>query len=161
MINRSFPMKRIAVALIAAGVLTGTAASAYQPADEPAVPTVTVPASAPSASKPGATSTAVALPDFSGIVQRYGAAVVNVSVVGTTKAIVEDQGGAQIDPNDPRLNDPFFQFFRRFGGPGGPIPVPRDVPVRGEGSGFIIDPNGIILTNAHVVRDANEVTVKL
>jgi serine protease Do len=35
------------------------------------------------------------------------------------------------------------------------------MPVHGLGSGFIIDPNGIIMTNAHVVKDATEVTVKL
>jgi serine protease Do len=37
----------------------------------------------------------------------------------------------------------------------------REVPVRAQGSGFIVDPSGIIITNAHVVKDAKEVTVKL
>ncbi len=166
--NRSFAPKRIVVALLAAGVLTGTAASAYEAGQgaAPAVPTVTVPATAPSATTSSSSAVPLALPDFSAIVSRYGAAVVNVSVVGTTRAAVESPDGsagpgAPVDPSDPRLNDPFYQFFRRFEGPNGPIPVPREMPIRGEGSGFIVDPNGIILTNAHVVRDANEVTVKL
>jgi serine protease Do len=52
-------------------------------------------------------------------------------------------------------DDPFSQFFRGF-------PMPRgDTPMRGEGSGFIVSPDGVILTNAHVVADADKVTVKL
>ncbi|HZF26840.1 MAG TPA: DegQ family serine endoprotease [Steroidobacteraceae bacterium] len=92
------------------------------------------------------------LPDFTTLVDRFGPAVVNISVSGAIKTA----GGPQI-PDFPGLgpDDPFRQFFR------GLPRQPREVPMRGEGSGFIVDPNGIVLTNAHVVNDAKEVTVKL
>lgn len=91
------------------------------------------------------------VPDYRGIVQRYGPAVVGVTVSGTRKASAEE-GAAP-----PEL-DPFLQFFR--GMPGRGTPDAR-TPFRGQGSGFIVSADGLILTNAHVVRDAREVTVRL
>lgn len=91
-----------------------------------------------------------AMPDMASIVARHGAAVVNISVTGTQP--VRD-AMPEIDPGDP-----FYEFFRRFGMPRG---KGGGQPTRGEGSGFIVSSDGTILTNAHVVADASEVTVKL
>jgi serine protease Do len=115
--------------------------------------------SAPSAPTAPAIPARVALPDFSPLVEAVGPAVVNISVTS-------------VDKSSRRVASPFeegedpFDFFRRFG-----IPIPGQQGQQnqqaeprvqqGVGSGFIISGDGYILTNAHVVENATEVTVKL
>ncbi len=91
---------------------------------------------------------AVMLPDFTTLVKRYGPAVVNIRVI--EKA--QDEGAD--NPFGP--NSPFAPFFR-----GLPFQAPPEEPIRGEGSGFVIQSDGLILTNAHVVEGATRVTVQL
>jgi serine protease Do len=115
--------------------------------------------SAPAVVAAGATAPAAgptvnyggSLPDFTVLVDRYGPAVVNVSVVEKVQPAAEFNG-PNLSPDDP-----FYDFFKRFRG----VPRGQQQPSRGLGSGFIISSDGYILTNAHVVADASQVRVKM
>jgi serine protease Do len=158
--------KRLALALAAAGVLgAGGAVAVYQSnalaAVAPQIAAVAAPA--PAAAPAANTATPVpapmmTLPDFSVVAAHNGPAVVNISVTGSTRTSLDGNEMARGQRGDPFGDDPFFEFFRRFQGP---QQRQREVPTHGIGSGFIISPDGVILTNAHVVRDAREVSVKL
>jgi serine protease Do len=158
--------KKLMLALAAAGAIggaVGAIAVNHNNAVASSAPPATAAAAAPNYVAPAplaatGSNVAMALPDFTQIVARMGPAVVNIRVTGSTKTAMngpQGRGGPQLDENDP-----FFEFFRRFQGPQNPRGQ-RNTPVIGAGSGFIVSPDGVILTNAHVVRDASEVTVKL
>jgi len=136
-----------AAALIAGGYWSGAAnfPSSHAAAATPAAQV------APQVASPAAVQT---LPDFTTIVEGNKAAVVNITSTMKAKASEDEDESAGMDENDP-----FYEFFRRFQGriPQQQQPQPR----QGMGSGFIVEPGGVILTNAHVVEGADEVRVRL
>jgi len=93
------------------------------------------------------------LPDFSDLVKKSSPAVVNIS----TTQKVDDSKLSIPHGMNPSMED----FLKRFFGDGGPMGPHGEEDLKSLGSGFVISKDGYILTNTHVIKDADEVTVRL
>jgi len=122
--------------------LCGTAAALAR--NDPPAAVQEVPATAGLAVAPG-------LPSFAPIVERLAPTVVSINVIQRVRL----GEGSMVLPFF--FGSPFGTF--PFGG--GPGEEPPEFENRGSGSGVIVDADGLILTNAHVVRDASEITVQV
>lgn len=139
--NISLRTRQIVTVLAAVGIGAGSALALQTRQETPA------PAPAVSAAP-------MPLPDIATLVERNTPTVVQITVSGKA---TEGAGPAMPDRGE---ENPFGEFFKRFPFPRN-LPDPDSAPSHGMGSGFIISPDGYIVTNHHVVANAEKVTVKL
>ena len=108
-----------------------------------------------------ATGVQAQLPDFTELVEKTGEAVVNISTTQKVKTGSTMQLPEGIEIPELPEGTPFGDLFKHFFGAPGGNGIPQEREAQSLGSGFIISGDGYILTNNHVVKDADEVIVRL
>jgi serine protease Do len=146
--------KSLLASLLAAGAL-GVTVGAFT---TPHVPVIAQ-AQPASAAAPISPQASQGLPDFVTLYERNSPSVVSISVSTTVNRNRPRAGSDNAAPDREDMEE----FFRRYFGQGGQggRNAPREFRRQGGGSGFIISGDGLIITNSHVVEDADEVLVKL
>ncbi len=106
---------------------------------------------------PRAFAAGLAPETFADIAQKFSPAVVNISTQRIFKGGGKSPHREFFGPGPmPGPQEPFWDFFEKF------FPeMPREQTQRSLGTGFIIDPNGLVITNEHVVKNADKIKVKL
>ena len=104
---------------------------------------------------------AAELPDFTTLVEKNNTAVVNISTTQKISTNERPQLPEGLDIPEGTPLDEFFKHYFGEGGPGGQGDGGQPSEVKSLGSGFVISPDGYILTNQHVVKDADEIVVRL
>ena len=149
--------KSLVASLIAAGAL-GVTVGAFTTPHVPVIAQAQTQTQTQAQSAPPTVSPQ-GLPDFVTLYEQNSPSVVSISVSTNVKRSAPKAGtdGAAPDREDME------EFFKRYFGQGGSggRNTPRDLRRQGGGSGFIISGDGLIITNSHVVEDADEVLVKL
>ena len=151
------PAKPAAAAAAPSPAKPAAAAAAPSPAKPAAAAAAPSPAKPPAAAAPSQTE----LPQspfaklFARLARRVVGVVVNISTETEPPAAKTAQGEPQHSPGTT-LDEVFRDFFGDKGAPGQPGPR-----IASLGSGFIIDPSGLIVTNNHVIANAEQITVTL